>query len=579
MNRDLAVQPRLLSRLARRSAIVAVAGLLVLVSGRAIAATAGDRPNVVLVMTDDQGYGDLGCHGNTVINTPMLDRLYHQSIRLTDFHVDPTCSPTRSALLTGRYSCRTGVWHTIMGRSILRRDEVTFGNLFSAAGYRTGVFGKWHLGDNYPYRATDRGFAESLVHGGGGITQTPDYWGNSYFNPVVYHNGKPVRTNGYCTDVFFGGAIKFIEENRQRPFFVYLPTNVAHSPLQVDPSYAKPYLAAGVPRRVADFYGMLANFDENMGRLLKKLDELKLADNTILIFMTDNGTAGGAYNAGMRGRKGSQYDGGHRVPCFIRWPVKLKSGKDIGRLTAHIDILPTLLDLCNIPTPDELELDGMSLRSLLVTEGEALPNRTLFVQSHRIEEPEPWRKSAIMTDRFRLIDGKELYDMRADPGQKTDIAADNPNVVNILRRDYEVWYKDVSRRFDEYTEIVLGSPKENPTTLTCHDWHGPKVPWNQGHIASRLEANGFWAVEVEQPGRYEFTLRERPAVANHPLPPGAARLKIDKVEKFQAIQAGSTGVRFLVDLPAGKAKMQTWLAEKGGAVRGAYFVDVKYLGK
>lgn len=536
------------------------------------------RPNVVLVMTDDQGYGDLGCHGNNVLKTPALDRLHQESIRLTNFHVDPTCSPTRSALMTGRYSCRTGVWHTIMGRSLLRRDEVTVANIFSAAGYRTGIFGKWHLGDNYPFRAIDRGFAESLVHGGGGIGQAADYWGNTYTSPVLMHNGKPEKTEGYCTDVFFAAAVKFIEANRQRPFLVYLPTNVAHAPYQVPESYARPYLEAGVPTAIARFYGMIANFDENMSRLLKRLDELGLAENTIVIYMTDNGTGGGGYNSEMRGQKGSAYDGGHRVPFFIRWPAQLKAGRDIDRITAHVDVLPTLLDLCNIDVPETVKFDGMSLRPLLVSKGEAWPNRTLLVQSHRIETPEPWRQSAVMTDRWRLVDGAELYDMQADPGQTRNIAGDNPTVVAIMRQEYKDWYADVSKRFGEYCEIVLGSPEENPTTLSCHDWHGPNVPWDQTHIRQRLAANGFWAVEVERGGQYEFTLRERPGPARHPIPPGVARLKIGQVDLNKQYGAGMAGIKFLADLKPGKTRLETWLAERGGAVRGAYFVDVKYLG-
>ncbi len=544
-----------------------------------LACAAPQRPNVVLVMTDDQGYGDLGCHGNKLLKTPNLDRLHAESIRLTSFHVDPTCSPTRAALLTGRYSCRTGVWHTIMGRSILRRDERTIADMLSAAGYRTGIFGKWHLGDNYPYRAMDRGFDESLVHGGGGIGQTPDYWGNTYFSPVLMHNGKPARTEGYCTDVFFAAALRFIDEDRSRPFFVYLPLNVAHSPYQVEEKYWKPFREAGVPEATARFYGMIKNFDENLGRLLQRLDETKLAENTILIFMTDNGTSGGGFNSEMRGRKGSQYDGGHRVPFFIRWPARLKAGRDIDRITAHIDVLPTLLDLCDLEPPKDLKLDGMSLRPLLVSKGEAWPRRTLFVQVNRMEQPKPWVRSAAMTDRWRLVDGKELYDMQADPGQTHDLAADHPTEVAILRQQQKEWYADVSERFDEYCRLVLGAEQENPTTLTCHDWHGPNVPWDQSHVRNRLAANGHWMVEVARPGRYELTLRERPAVARHPLPAGVARIKIGEQEHLKAVEAGATGVTLAVDLEAGKTMLQTWLAEKGGVVRGAYFVDVKYVGK
>ncbi len=542
-------------------------------------AGAAKRPNVVLVMTDDQGYGDLACHGNPEIRTPTLDRLYEQSVRLTNFHVDPTCSPTRSALLTGRYSCRTGVWHTIMGRSLLRRDEVTMANLFAAAGYRTAVFGKWHLGDNYPYRAVDRGWHESLVHGGGGIGQTPDYWGNTYFSPVLLHNGNLVQTQGYCTNVFFDAAIRFIEANRTRPFLVYLPTNVAHAPYQVAEKYAKPYEQAGLPRQLALFYGMIENFDENMARLLHTLDRLDLANDTILIYMTDNGTSGRGFNANMRGRKGSVYEGGHRVPCFIRWPGTLTGGRSIDRLTAHIDLLPTLLDLCGIDKPAQVKFDGTSLRPLLFGEETAAwPDRTLFVQSHRIEHPQPWRNSAVMTQRYRLVDGKELYDVVDDPSQKRDIAAEHPEVVARLRKAYETWYADVSQRFGEYCPIVIGAREANPVLLTCHDWHGEQVPWNQSHVRRNLVANGFWAIEVARPGRYRFVLRERPAWVNAPLEAEQARIKIGQVDRAQQVPAGSSGAEFVVDLPAGQTRLQTWLTDGQGVSRGAYFVDIRYLG-
>jgi arylsulfatase A-like enzyme len=281
-------------------------------------------PNVVLVLTDDQGYGDLACLGNPILRTRNLDALYGQSVRLTDFHVSPTCSPTRAALMTGRYNNRTGVWHTVMGRSLLRRDEVTMADLFAAAGYRTGIFGKWHLGDNYPFRPQDRGFQEVLCHGGGGIGQTPDFWGNDYFDDTYWHNGVLEKSTGYCTDVWFDAALRFIESNRHRPFFAYVATNAPHSPYRVAEKYSRLYAGQTVPN--AGFYGMITNIDENVGRLMRTLQRLGLEENTILIFMTDNGTAAGmqggkGFNAGMRGTKGSEYDGGHRVPCFLHWPA------------------------------------------------------------------------------------------------------------------------------------------------------------------------------------------------------------------------------------------------------------------
>jgi arylsulfatase A-like enzyme len=513
-------------------------------------------PNVLLMVTDDQGYGDLGCHGNPIVRTPNIDRLHGQSVRLTNFHVDPTCSPTRSALMTGRYSSRTGVWHTVMGRSLLRRDEVTMADVFAAGGYRTGIFGKWHLGDNDPYRPQERGFGEVLTFGGGGIGNNPDFWGNDYFDDTLRHNGRLEKYEGYCTDVFFKAALDFIEANRDRPFFAYLPTNAPHSPFNVAEAYWKPYRDLGVPEPRARFYGMIANIDENVGRLLARLKDLGARGETIVIWMTDNGTSTGynqktgGFNVGMRGIKGSEYDGGHRVPCFVRWPGHLEGGRDVDRLTAHIDLLPTLIDLCGLRKPDGVAFDGASLRPLLMGSGD-WPRRTLFVHSQRIDHPEKWRKSAVMTDRWRLIDGEELYDMAADPGQKKDVASGHAEVVGELREAYERWWSDISRRFGEYCAIILGSDRENPSSLCCHDWHGERALSLQDYVRDRVVANGFWAVDVARAGRYEVTLRERPAVANFPIRATTARLTINDLDLNKPVPPGATAVTFPLLLPAG----------------------------
>jgi arylsulfatase A-like enzyme len=537
-------------------------------------------PNVVLIMTDDQGYGDLGCHGNKTIRTPNLDALHAQSVRLTNFHVDPTCSPTRSALMTGRYSSRTGVWHTVMGRSLLRRDETTVADRFADAGYRTGIFGKWHLGDNYPFRAQDRGWQESLVHGGGGVGQTPDAWDNRYFDDTYRRNGKPEKQTGYCTDVFFQAALKFVEKNKDRPFFCYIPTNAPHAPYLVDPKYSKRYLDLGVPVPRARFYGMIENIDENVGLFLQKLRDWKLDNNTIVIFLTDNGSAAGwneekreGFNAGMRGVKNTLYEGGHRVPCFMRWPGKMAAGRDIPELTAHFDLVPTLLDLCGVKSKRGLPMDGKSLRPWLEGKSE-LPARTLFVHSQRIEHPEKWRQCAVMTARWRLINGKELYDLPADPGQRTDVASKHPEVVKQLRAEYESWYADISDRFGEYCEIVLGSDKENPAMLTGHDWHGDIVPWNHEAIKKLPRANGFWAVEVERAGTYRFTLRHQPAIAKCALQATQAKVRLGTVEKTASVKAGATEVTLEVQLEAGKTRFQTWL-EGDRISRGAFYVEVE----
>jgi arylsulfatase A-like enzyme len=537
----------------------------------------------VLIVTDDQGYGDLGCHGNPIIKTPHLDKLHAQSVRLTNFHVDPTCSPSRSALMTGRYSSRTGVWHTIMGRSLLRRDEVTMADVFAAGGYRTGIFGKWHLGDNYPFRPQERGFQEVLTFGGGGIGQTPDFWGNNYFNDTLRHNGKLEKYSGYCTDVFFGAASDFIALNKDRPFFAYIPTNAPHAPYNVADRYSKPYLGLRVPAQRAYFYGMIANIDENVGRLLAQIRDLGLEEKTLVVFMTDNGTAagytertGGGYNAGMRGEKGSEYDGGHRTPCFLRRPGKLPAGRDVARLTAHIDLLPTLIDLCGLKKPEKVSFDGSSLRPLLEDKGD-WPERTLFVHSQRIDHPEKWRKCAVMTDRWRLINGKELYDSNVDPGQQKDVAARHAAVVAELRREYERWFADLSKRFDEYCHIVVGSAQENPVNLCCHDWHGENAPSGQEAVRRCVQANGFWALEIARPGNYEVTLRQEPAGADFPIQAATARLKIGANELSQAVPAHATSLRFAIKLQAGQTRLQTWLNDGRNDLRGAYYVEVRYV--
>jgi len=554
-------------------------------------------PNVILVMTDDQGYGDVAAHGNKMIQTPNLDELYKQSIRLTNFHVDPTCSPTRSALMSGRYSTRTGVWHTIMGRSMMDTNEVTIAEVLKVKGYRTGMFGKWHLGDNYPCRPQDQGFDETFYNGGGGVTQTPDFFGNDYFDDTYFRNGTPEKADGYCTDVWFREALKFIKKNEDKPFFAYVPTNAPHGPFLVAEKYSKPYKEQGVSSTMAAFYGMITNIDENMGRLMEKLKEWNLEENTILIFMTDNGTAAGiararrkgqsdapgwrGFNAGMRGQKGSEYDGGHRVPFFVRWPAGgIGGGRDVSQLAAHIDVLPTIADMCGARKLPDVDLDGRSLLPLLKSNAADWPERTILVHSQRIEYPEKWRKCAVMTDRWRLVGGEELYDMQIDPGQATNIADQHEAVVNKLRAEYEAWWQSLSPVFDKFVAIGVGADAENPANLTCHDWHtedGPMPPWNQNHIRSGTVANGWWAVDVLRDGKYEITLRRWPNGLDQPIEATEARLKIGELEQKQSLAPDATSAIFEGQLKKGQTRMQTWLTGTDGKTRGAYFVEVRFL--
>ncbi|MHC4996546.1 MAG: arylsulfatase [Planctomycetota bacterium] len=351
-------------------------------------APAADRPNVILIITDDQGYGDIASHGNPVIRTPHTDRLRAEAVRFTDFHVAPMCSPTRGQLLTGRDAMKNGCTAVCQGRSLMRNELPTMPDFFAAAGYATGHFGKWHLGDSYPHRPQDRGFQYTLHHRAWGITSLADYWGNDYFDPVLNRNGVDTIFKGYCTDIFFNEAMKWIERQQSagKPFFAYIPTNTPHVPDTVKESDAAPYREigehAGKPVH-AEFYGQIANIDQNLGKLEAFLKDNNLRDNTILIYMADNGTrstpAKNLFNAGMRGKKTEVYEGGHRVPCFIRWPEgDLRHGADIDDLTEVQDLLPTLAELCGFGA-GETVLDGVSLAGLMRGTQKKLADRKLVV--------------------------------------------------------------------------------------------------------------------------------------------------------------------------------------------------------
>ena len=529
------------------------------------------KPNVVFVITDDQGWGDMGFTGNPWIKTPTIDKLCSQSTLLGNYHVDPTCAPTRSALMTGRYSDRVGVWHTIQGRNMLRRRETTMADVFAANGYATGLFGKWHLGDVYPYRPEDRGFQHTVWHAAGGVGQAPDYWGNDYFDDTYIVNGKHRRFKGYCTDIWFEEGMKFIKANKDRPFFAYISSNAPHSPYYCPEKYVKPYAdEPGIPNKV--FYGMIANLDENLAKLMDFLAAEGLDENTILVFTTDNGSAGGiskdgkkGFTAGMRGKKGSQYDGGHRVPFMIRWPKgEIEEGKRIDRLTAHIDILPTFIDLCGLTAP-QIKFDGTSLRGLLYSKGRNGPDRALVVESQRVVDPVKWRKCSVMTDRWRLVNGKELYEIKTDPKQATDVAAQHPEVFERLKGDYENFWADVSSEHDLTSYMVIGSDHSPMVSLCSHDWLVGGTPWNQSHIKKGDHAKpAHWALEIEQSGDYEISLRRWPVEADKGINDGTygkafnfkkARMRIGDIDQTIDIPEGAKEVTFKVCLEKGVAKL------------------------
>lgn len=481
------------------------------------------KPNVIIVITDDQGYGDLGHTGNQLIKTPAMDKFSTESVNLTNYHVGTTCAPTRAGLLTGRNCNRNGVWHTIMGASMLNGEETTLADVFSENGYQTGMFGKWHLGDNHPFRPHDRGFDETFYHGGGGIGQTPDYWNNDYFDDTYFRNGVPEKQTGYCTDVWFDEAIKFIENKQEDPFLCYLSLNAPHGPFNLPESYYNLYKDEEEITEVQKrFYGMITNIDDNFAKLLQRLDDLGIAENTIVIFTTDNGTARGysvnketnklfGYNAGMRGTKGSEYDGGHRVPFIIRWPkAGLNGGKKLTSLTAHVDMLPTLTTLTGQEFTPTKTMDGTDISSYLLGKDEA-PKRFLVTDTQRVPWPVKGKNSCVMDTDWRLVNGTELYNINEDPGQASNVADQHPERVAEMNAFYETWWADVIKE-TKFSVIELG--KDPIDVITCHDARtiDKYPPWNQRMIrnGNPMEPAKF-TVNFVKAGKYKFSLRRWPA--------------------------------------------------------------------
>jgi arylsulfatase A-like enzyme len=433
------------------------------------------RPNVVFVLTDDQGYGDLSCHGNPILKTPNLDALHARSVRFRDYHASPTCSPTRAALLTGRHEFRSGVTHTINERERLDPRAFTLAQLLKQIGYFTGIFGKWHLGDEADHQPGRRGFDEVFIHGGGGIGQTypgscGDAPGNRYSDPAILHNGVFEKTKGYCTDLFFDEALRWIDGRRKEssPFFCLITTNAPHLPLQCPAKYEALYAGKVTPDE-AKFFGMIANIDDNVGKLLARLKEWNLEENTIVVFMTDNGGTVGIklFNAGMRGAKVTPYLGGTRVPLFVSWPGHFPQGVDVDALTAHIDVFPTFAELTGAKIP--ANLDGRSLVPLLRDKNAAWPDRTLFTHVGRWDkgkaDASKYVLCSVRTSQYHLVQASkkdvvwQLFDVRAEYGEQTDLAAKHPDVVRDLRGRLDRWWKEI--RPDLVNEDAVG-PRYNP---------------------------------------------------------------------------------------------------------------------
>ncbi len=523
------------------------------------------QPNIIIVMPDDMGYGDLGVTGNSVIRTPNLDRLASEAAELTDFYVSPVCSPTRACLMTGRYNYRTRCIDTFKGRSMMEPDEYTMAEMLREAGYATGIFGKWHLGDNFPMRPQDQGFDEVLIHRGGGLAQPsePIENENRYTDPILFENGEQVKKEGYCTDIFFDEAIEFMEEAKKagKPFFAYLPPNAPHGPYHDVPEELLEYynsidlnpILKGKEDEnhrdtVARVFAMVENIDQNMGKLDAYLKESGQFENTIVMFFTDNGPNTMRYVGPFRSMKGHVHEGGIRTMFYARWPEEFAAGTKSDRIAAHIDLMPTMMEIAGGELPEGVSYDGRSVLPLLKGEDDGWDDRALFIQSHRGNEPVEFHHFAMREQDWKLVRGTgfgnesikdplpfELYAISKDPGEENDLAAANPEKVAEMKAAYSAWLADVSStRPDNYAppRIIVGDEAETLSDLSIQDWRVPMDASGWGDF-------GVWKVHFASAGNYEVAVRW-----TDPIGVRDVVLKVDDDLYAGKLEEGSTEIVF-----------------------------------
>ncbi len=558
-----------------------------------------ERPNVIVIMADDQGRNDFGAMQNQILQTPHIDALSTGSVEFTNFYVSPVCSPTRACLMTGRYNFRTRCIDTWLGRSMMEPEEVTIAEMLQQAGYATGIFGKWHLGDCYPMRPSEQGFDQSLVHRGGGLAQPSEPRENQrrYTDAILFENNQQVQTQGYCTDVYFDAAWKFIRQSQRdgKSFFVYLPTNAPHGPYHdVPEELRKQYMELDLQQlminppknpqrmktekdRLARIAAMITNIDQNVGRLVKRLRQAELLNNTMLLVLNDNGPNTMRFVGELRGMKSHVHEGGIRSPLWVHWPDELKAGKR-DTVAAHIDLLPTIIDACEVKPPNSHQLDGVSLLKVLRDDTASVPDRPIVIQAHRGNEPVRYHHFMIRYGRWKLLHasgfGKEsfrgapkfeLYDLQADPGESNNLVDSQADVKRRLQQAYDRWFDDVSStRENNYAppRIVVGTKHENPTVLTRQDWRGGS--WQP-------KAQGYWELEAPTAGKYNLQLLYEPLTesetAEITISPAAGDDGLDPIQHPIMPTSYETTIEDIA-LPAGKFRLQATL--KGKATRGVY---------
>ncbi len=561
-------------------------------------AAATGRPNVIVIITDDQGYGDFSCHGNPVLKTPFMDRLAAESVRFTDFHVTPVCTPTRGQLMTGLDALRNLACCVTSGRSILRRDLPTMPEFFRKGGYATGLFGKWHLGHAYPDRPMDKGFDKCVWFKGWGL-QSEIEFDNDYVNPRYLDGTEQKNAAAYCTDLWFQQATTWMSQQAKmkKPFFAYLATNVPHMPLWPPEKYAGMYRGK-VSEDAAAFFAMIANLDDNLGRLDEWLKKSGLFEDTIVIYATDNGGTVGrqVFNAGLRDFKSSNYEGGHRAACFIRWPGGgFEAGLDVSTPTQVQDILPTLIELCNLPAEGAV-FDGVSLIPLM--KKHAVKDRMFVVQYGQRRRPVKY-DAAVIWNQWRLQKGTELYDIVKDRGQENDVAQ-FPAIAARMKAFYEDWWKKIEPALHDPIPMLIGTNVENPVLLTSIDWW--EVDADNINFVSQAVGGprgGVWTVQAESGGEYRVELRRWPFHTNKPIgsegprstimgrplthkyrliPAHEAVLETNGKEQRVSITPESLNAVFQIALPKGRSKLQGWFRDaEGKDLCGAFYALVTKL--
>ncbi|MBI2302075.1 MAG: arylsulfatase [Armatimonadetes bacterium] len=544
------------------------------------------RPNLLIVICDDLAYGDIAAHGSPHTRTPSLDRLHHEGTRLTRYCSGPLCTAARACLMTGRHAYRTRAIDTYLGRSIMDPEERTLAEVLRDAGYATGLFGKWHLGDTWPSRPPDKGFGETLWHTGGGLMQPGNVGRNSYHDPDLLRDGRLVHTQGYCSDIFSDAALDFVRRHAAVPWFCYLAYNAPHTPLEIGDEWVEPYRTGDLPEPWARLYGMVANIDWNVGRLLARLDELGLADDSIVLFTSDHGPCPSAmagdrdrWNCGLRGRKGDLYEGGVRAPALLRYPRAFPAGQDVDRLANPIDWLPTFAGLCGAEAPTDRVIDGVDLAPLLTGAMDPAdwPDRGIGMQWHRGDVPQRYRNAAMLRQRYKWYSphhtGRdELYDLEADPHEEHDLAAELWEVTAELKAEYDAWFDDVSSTRGATPEenyamppIHLDPPDGEPVALTWQDWrlYGEEGGWDERHP-------GFWPVRVAQGGEYNVVL-DLPALRG----PATLHVQCGPLALERAVSRGLSTYGFeRLRLEPGDQRFEAWLDVEGERL-GVRYVHVR----